>query len=208
MGAVEDSADALDEIGGREQAVGLEDLALAMEPFGLDRVQPRALDGQRADEQAHANAGLFDRVVVRPEPAPDNLRVVPGGVVPDEQDGALALGLRLLGAPREELNRHGADRSPVDKAQPHLLTALRGLVPGSHQQAVAGHGFGIGIVARDRLLDQAQRSVVVHPGMQGGVSQPAPPDLVLEPEEPVRMGLGQPDQAVAPRFFSTLVNLP
>ena len=50
MGAVEDSADALDEIGGREQAVGLEDLALAMEPFGLDRVQPRALDGQRADE--------------------------------------------------------------------------------------------------------------------------------------------------------------
>ncbi len=126
MGAVEDSADALDEIGGREQAVGLEDLALAMEPFGLDRVQPRALDGQRADEQAHANAGLFDRVVVRPEPAPDNLRVVPGGVVPDEQDGALALGLRLLGAPREELNRHGADRSPVDKAQPHLLTALRG----------------------------------------------------------------------------------
>jgi hypothetical protein len=39
------------------------------------------------------------------------------------------------------------------------------------------------------------------PAVQFRRSQPAPPDLVAEPEHPVRVGLGQSDQAVTTFFL-------
>ncbi len=196
-----DGADPRGQFGGREQAVGFEDLALAVQPLGLDGVEPGALDRQGAHEQPHAVAGLLDLLVVRAHPGADDLGVVPGGVIPHQQDSALPARLRLGRAPRQEVDRHRADRAPIDEAQPEFLAPLLRRVPGAGQEAVTGQGLGVGIVTRDRLFDQMQRPVVVLPGVQGGVGQPTPPNLVREAEQPVRVLLGQPDQAVAPSFL-------
>ena len=69
------------------------------------------------------------------------------------------------------------------------------------QQPIAGQGFGIGIVLRDRLLDQSEGLIVLGPRMQAGRGQATPPDLILEPQAPVWMGHRQADQAVARTFF-------
>src|SRR5918911_1864712 len=92
---VEGGADALDELGGRQQAGWLNDAALAMHPLGLDGVQPRALDRQVARDDPDAGAGQLDLAVVAADPGPDLTADVPGGVVPDQQQGGLAHRLQL-----------------------------------------------------------------------------------------------------------------
>src|SRR5262249_40401021 len=73
-----------------EQAVRLRDLALAMHPLGFNRVEPRTLAGQEAGDQAHALAGLLDLPIVLAQPGAHDLAIMPGGIVPDQQDRALA----------------------------------------------------------------------------------------------------------------------
>src|SRR5215212_11058954 len=53
-----------------ELALGLDDGALAVRPFGLDRVQPGAPARQAADEDAATGAGGLDAAVVVPDPGP------------------------------------------------------------------------------------------------------------------------------------------
>src|SRR5207248_5920506 len=171
----------------------------------FDRVEPGAFGGQIASEQADALAGLLDLAVVLAHPRAHDLRVVPGGVVPDQQHGPLAARLGLLGTPTQEVNGHRADRAALDKAQPELLAAAGRGVPAARQETIAGQGFGVRVVTRDRLLDQSQRVLVILPGVQGRLSQPTPPHFILEAQEPLRMPLGQPDQTVAPGFFSRIL---
>src|SRR5437899_677229 len=64
-------ADALDELLGGEQAVGLVDLALAVGPLGLDSVQPRAFHRQVAGDYAHAHTGPLHLAVVGADPGAD-----------------------------------------------------------------------------------------------------------------------------------------
>src|SRR5439155_26777902 len=90
VGAVVVGADALDELFGGEQAVGLVDLALAVDPLGLYGVQPRALRGQEAGEDAHALARPFHLAVVGAEPGAGRVADVPGGVVPEEEQRLLS----------------------------------------------------------------------------------------------------------------------
>ncbi len=85
----------------------------------------------------------------------------------------------------------------VDEAQPD-----RFLLAGAPQQhAVAGQGFGVGIVFGDRLFHQAQRLVRLGPGVQEWLGQPAPPHLIGKAQRPVRVRCGQRDQTVAAPFF-------
>ena len=138
MGTAEGGTDPLRQFVGGEQTCGLDHPFLAMQPLGLNGVQPRALDRQGTGEQAHALARLLDLAVVRAQPGAHDLAVVPGGVVPDQQHGALALGLGLLGTPGQKVDGHGTDRTAIDKAQPHLLAALRRVAsssaPGGHSR--------------------------------------------------------------------------
>src|SRR3954454_6933344 len=66
-----------------ELAVGLDHGPLAVRPAGLDRVQPRALARQAADQQPAAAVAL-DPAVVGRDPGPHLAADVPGGVVPDQ----------------------------------------------------------------------------------------------------------------------------
>src|SRR5215208_598569 len=202
VGAVKGRADPLGQVAGGQQAVGFDDPALAVDPLRLDRVQPRRLERQVAVDDPDPAAEPLDGPIVLPDPGADRLADVPGGIVPDQQQGRLAGRLQLGTAPGQELGRDPADRPPVDEPQPGRLVrrAIRPLPP-ADQQPVAGQRLGVGVILRDRLLDQPQRPVQLGPGVQGRARQATPPDLVLESEDPVGVADRQADQAVARTFF-------
>lgn len=99
MRTTEDPADPLGELVGAQQSVGLDDLALSMNPLGLYGIEPRALLRKQADDNPHSTSALFDLPVVSSEPAPDLPGDVPASVVPDEQQNLLPSRFELLQAP-------------------------------------------------------------------------------------------------------------
>ena len=100
-------ADAISELADR-QAIGFADTPFAVDPFGLDGVEPGAL-GQVAGEDADTG-GLLDLAVVVADPGPHLVADVPGGVVPDQEEGRLPVCLELAAAPVEIVDGDGADR--------------------------------------------------------------------------------------------------
>src|SRR5215208_8305868 len=89
MSAAEDPTDPIRKLVSREHHIGLDRLALAVDPLGLDRVEPRALLGQKAGYYAHSVATVFDLPVVGGEPFLDELALVPACVVPDQEQSLL-----------------------------------------------------------------------------------------------------------------------
>src|SRR5215213_4483394 len=196
MRTTEDPAGPIGELVSAQQAVGLDHLPLAMNPFGLDGVQPRAPLGQKAAYDPHSCATLFDLAVVPAEPSSDlTASYVPAGVVPDEeQDLLLANRFELLGTPRKEPSRYPAHRPAIHEPQPRPIE-LR------HVEPVTGDGFRVGIVFSDRLLDEAHRLSLLGPAAQGGQGQPAPPAFVAGTCRPLGVGLGDAHRSVAAPFF-------
>ena len=62
---------------GGQYARGFHHRALAVNPLGLDGVQPRAFTGQPAWENADSTPQLFDLTVVVAEPGPNHLTGMP-----------------------------------------------------------------------------------------------------------------------------------
>src|SRR5215208_6568215 len=103
-------------------------------------------------------------------------------------------------------NRHATIRTPqppslasrlwasIHESQPRLFEL-------GHIQPVAGEGLRLGIVLSHLFLDQASRLARIVPGVQRGSLQTGEPGLILEPKNPLRAALGQPDQPVASPFF-------
>src|SRR6266487_4412642 len=98
-----------------QQAVRFRYSTLPVDPFWFNGVEPRTFAGQRADDEAHADGALFDLLIVLTHPVSHGLAAVPGGVVPDQQQGGEALGRELGGTPRQEIDRDGTHRTPRDK---------------------------------------------------------------------------------------------
>lgn len=94
--------------------------SLAMDPFGLDPIEPGALARQGTHYHTTA-AYLLDVPVVRLEPRPYGMAEVPRGIVPYQQQGRFAFGGQPFRQPREKLRRHRTDRPPVHKAEEHAL---------------------------------------------------------------------------------------
>ena len=68
-----------------QQPVRFRHRPLAMDPFGLNRVEPRAFAGQLADHEPHPDCAPFDLLIVLAEPAPHGVTAVPGSIVSDQQ---------------------------------------------------------------------------------------------------------------------------
>src|SRR5918998_2105240 len=147
MRTIEDSADSLGQLMSGEQPIGLDHLALAMNPLGLYRIEPRTLLGQKTAYDPHAPAVLFDPAVVRSDPVTHLMAYMPAGVVPDQNPNLLSRCLELLRASPKKAGRYTAHWPTVHEAHPHLLK-LR------HQKPVAGDGFRIRVVFGDRLFDE------------------------------------------------------
>src|SRR4030095_7712902 len=84
LGTAVGVADASGELVGRQEAVGFDNAALAVDPGGLNGVEPGALTGQVAGDDADTGASPLDPAIVVADPAADEVADVPGGVVPDQ----------------------------------------------------------------------------------------------------------------------------
>lgn len=148
--AAEGGTDVVLQLGGGEQLRRLCHPLLAMQPFGLDWVEPGAPDGQGADEQAHAVARLLDPPVVRAA------RSARSGYRARRRCPRPAA-RRACRAPAR--TAHHAKKSIVTVLTGRLSTkrshisSSMGAVPAAGQEAVAGQRLGVGVVARERLLD-------------------------------------------------------
>jgi hypothetical protein len=161
-----------------------------MHPLGFDGVEPRAFDGQRANQQAASVLGvialcptsaflLFETLVVRSAPRFDSVAQVPRGVVPrDNQNPNTAVG-QSGRDPLQKGNRHATHGAPRDKTQPHLVSVIT-------PKAITGHRlrftvFGFGVFG---FFMQAQgRSRC--PSRKSGLSQARKPDFVFEAKSPI-----------------------
>src|ERR671914_868878 len=193
--------DPLGQLLATEQAVGLHYPTFGMDPVRFDGVEPRAFGGQGTGENAHPLASALDRAVVFPNPVFHFLTDVPGGVVPHQERGLLAQHLQLATDPRQESGGHPTDGATLHKAQPHFLLGWGGRGLPAHHKPIAGQGFGARVILGQGLLHQPPRHSSIGPGVQAGAGQPAKPTLVLEPQDPVRMGGRQPNQPVPSPFF-------
>src|SRR5688572_23682270 len=102
MRTTEDPADSVGELISAKRSLGLRDLAFAVDPLGLYRIEPRALGGQRARYYPNPQAAGFDLAVVGVDPDSHLMALVPAGIVPDKQQGLLAPRLEPLAAPLEK----------------------------------------------------------------------------------------------------------
>src|SRR5215207_7969741 len=194
MGTTKRPAHPLGEFVRAQQSIELHDLALAMNPFRLDGVQPRTLFREKATDDPHPTAALLHFSVVFAEPWPHLPGDVPACVVPDKKQGLLANSFEALAAPREKPRAYGAHGPAVDEPYPHVLEPWK-------VEAVAGYGLGVGVVLGDRLLDHARGLALLGEGAQSGQRHPAPPAFVLKAYCPLGVGRSHLHQSVAPPFF-------
>src|SRR5215210_130488 len=121
MRTTEDPADPICELIGTEQPLGLCDLAFAMNPLGLYRIEPGALGGQKAWHYPHSAAAVFDLAVVGGDPASHLSAFMPAGVVPDHKQSLFAGRGEFVAAVAEELRGYGTHRAAVHEPYPGLF---------------------------------------------------------------------------------------
>src|SRR5215203_2242628 len=206
MGTAEDPADSLGQLIGAEQLIGLYHLALGVDPHRLYRVQPRALLGKKADDDAYPQAGLSDLAIVGRYPVSDEFALVPACVVPDQQQSLFAHSGEFVAAPRKKLCGDGTHGPPLHEPQPHPLLPSSSLgfasrVLRAHQHPVSTERFRIGIVLGWRVLYQAWWLPILTPAVEGRPLEATPPRLIAEPKSPLGVGLGQCDQPVSIPFL-------
>jgi hypothetical protein len=115
---------------------------------------------------------MLGTLVMGLQPGPDTFTEMPGCVVPDEQQGLLAILSQALGDPRQVVTGDLADGPSVDEAQEHRVR-LRQAYP------LAREGFGVRVSLKPGLFHEAQ-GLVVSPRGHRRLGQAAPPDFVLE----------------------------
>src|SRR5829696_5245328 len=191
----EEPANPLSELVSTGHSLGLNYLAFAVNPLGLDRIEPRAPGGQQTRHYADPTAPILDLAVLGGDPLSHLSAFVPACVVPDQEQSLLASRLEPLATPPEKLCGYGAHRATIHESQPRLFELRR-------IQPVAGESLGVGIVLSGLLLEEAHRLARLLPGMHRGSLEAAEPTLILKTQEdPLRMGLGEPDQPISIPFF-------
>ena len=183
--------DTRDQLWCRQQPLRLNYCPLAVNPLGLDRVEPGTFDGQFAGHNPYP-ACSFGLPMVSVDPRPHLVRTVPRGVIPDQQQGTLPFSGQALTEPGQIRRRHVRDGATRDKAQPPLRRVLA-------QQPIASQCFGGRIGLRDTaLLPTHGRGVC--PSIHLRLMEPAPPALIQVAQHPRRLLRRQADQPVALLF--------
>src|SRR5437763_440983 len=180
----------------RKQPIVLNHVALSMNPLWLDGIEPGTLGGQKERQNAYPFSVLSHLLVVGTHPGAHLLAHMPGGIIPDQEPVALALGGQPLTTVVQKLGGDRAHGAPADKTQPHLVSLRLLWGPRLPQHAIAGQRFGVGISLLPGLLHQAHGMVLILPGVHARQSEAAPPHLIEEPNGPVRLQAGPSNQAV------------
>src|SRR5262249_40720444 len=148
---------------------------LAVDPLGLDGIEPGAFTRQPAGDKADALPLRLDPMIMGVDPVAHLDAFMPRGIVPDQEQRLLAQRREFVAAPGQKLRGGSTDGLPYRKAQPDLFWGSR---RGPQQQAITGQGFGRIIALGPRLLDQPQPSSGWCPAVQLGLRQATPPDLI------------------------------
>src|SRR5258707_630953 len=163
IGAPKVGTDPLRQVASRKHVIQFHHLALGMDPFGFNRVEPGTFGGQQERQDPYAFARLLDLLIAGADPGPHGLTRVPGGVIPDQEPMRLALLEQAFAAPLQELSRDGADWPSSDEPQPDLraVGVIRSALLPKH--AVARQRLGIGVVLAPGLLDQPHWLILTLP---------------------------------------------
>src|SRR5579859_4194135 len=196
MVSVESGINALSEFVNGQGAIWLEDTTLGMKPLGFDGIEPGALGGQRADQQANALSCALDLLVVSAYPGSHHLTTMPGSIVPYQGQDTLSERLGFVAQPGEELCGDGTDGSSIHKAQPDLLSVLL-----THEEAIASQGFRFLVGSGFDLLNQSQRMLLLCPGVQLGLLKTTPPGLIFKAQQPILVRERQANQPVTRVFL-------
>lgn len=194
VGTAEAPAYPIVEFVSAEQPLGLYHLSLAVDPFGLDRVELRTLLGKQAGHYAHSAAAISDLAVVGGDPVTHLTAFMPAGVVPDQKQGLLGPLFELLAAPRKKLRGYGAYWPTINEPQPGLFK-LGQIHP------VASEGLRLGIVPSGLLLQKTHQLCGIRPRVQARSLKAGEPALILKSQSPLRMGLGEPYQPISSPFL-------
>jgi|RhiMetdeSRZDD1v2_1073273.scaffolds.fasta_scaffold242812_3 hypothetical protein len=151
------------------------------------------LVGQWTDEEATA-ALTLDALVVGCKPLPDDWAAVPGGMVPDQPQGLLAVMGEAFGNPGPLIAGDLADGPPIDKA-PQQSVQLR------QKKARACQCLAIRL-SLGRLVFHEAQGFVLCPGVHRRLGETAPPAFVLEAQRQSGLPYSQADQSVATIFFA------
>lgn len=166
IGAPKVSTNSLSKLMSGKQSISFDHVALAVDPFGLNRVQPGTFRREKERQDAHAFALLLDLLVVLPNPGANLFTVMPGSIIPDQEPDGFALLSQLLAAPIEKLGGDVTHGASGNKTQRHLFAhrmRSRSLLP---EHSIAGERFGIRITFLPGLLDQAQWIILILPGVK------------------------------------------
>src|ERR1700680_4137429 len=79
-----------------QETIRFGNVAFAMNPLRLNRVEPGTFGWQEARQDAHSQPGLFDGLVVVAYPGANGLAFVPGGIIPNQDQSRFSLGGQLL----------------------------------------------------------------------------------------------------------------
>ncbi len=167
--------------------------SLAVYPMRLNRIEPRAFYRQSQDEYSYSTFSLYFLIVLL-DPTPHRLALVPGRIVPDQRQHPFAFFSQLLNYPLQEIGRHLANGSPLDKSQ-HQLVGV------ASQQPIAAQGQRVRIGFALFKLMQFQH-LGVSPGMQSRLMKPAPPSLIFITQHPILVRRSKPVQPVKLLFFN------
>src|SRR5918994_6252512 len=196
VSTVKYSADPLGKLVGTKQPLGLRNLAFAVNPLGLYRIEPWALGRQQAGHYPRSGfaSAVFDLAVVGGDPVTHLSARMPACVVPDKKQGLLAPLVELLTAPREKLCSYRAHGAAIYEPQPGLLEF-------GQIHPVAGQSLRLRVVLSRLLLQKTHWLCGIRPRVQARSLEAREPGLVLETYSPLWMALGEPDQPVSSPFF-------
>ncbi|PZW28339.1 hypothetical protein EI42_03093 [Thermosporothrix hazakensis] len=192
---------ALGELLGRKQAITFDHLSLAMNLFGLNRIQPEAFRGQEEGQETYPLARLLDMLIVLPDPVFDHLGAVPTGVIPDQKPVPLPLLLQLLASPLKKRNGDGTHWASRHQTQPHLIADWIigfSLLP---QDSIARQGFGVRITFLPHVLDQPHWLLLALPSVKMRKGKSGPADLIEKTNRPIRTGARVGNQPITRRLF-------
>jgi len=176
--------DALSQLACRKQASGFNHRPFAMNPFGLNRIEPRALRRQAERQDAHAFADQLDLLVVLPDPGAHDFADIPRGIVPDQQPGFFALSYQAPAASIKKLSSNITYGVSSDKTQPHFFA--HGIIWGTRlpEYSVTSQRFRVGVPFFPRLLNQVHWLFLIVPGVHARLGNATPPHLVQEASGP------------------------
>ena len=186
---------------GGEQSGWFHDRPFAMHPFGFNGIQPRAFDGEKADDDANTVAVVLHDTIVGMNPGANLFADMPGGIVPDQEEHPLTLVRQVLADPVEKLLRNRTDGATVNEAEQQRVCLGGHVICRTEIDAITGEGFRMRIAVGNSPFDEMQRVIRRGKRMQMRQRLPTPPHLIGKAYRPIGLCFSECEQAVSSVFF-------